>query len=423
MLLITNFNLGQEKSKVIIINQYSSLDDLLYYGFQNSPALKAGFSRWKAALENVSQAGVLPDPKLTFAYFLKEVETRVGPQQSKIGIMQKFPWFGKRKLKQNAAVEVASSEKQNFRNIKLLLSYTIKKYYYRFIFIRQKITILKKNIELLKYFEEVVKAKYQSGTADYNDLVKVRIEEKLLHNKLRSVKDSLAPAESKLNAVLNRPPGALLPEWQSIHVFDITYGLKQLSIWVLSNSPSLQALEYKYRASEIRIKLAKKNYYPDISLGLDYIITGDSLPGGSLRNDPVIVMAQINLPLNFSKIKAQVNQAGYYANMINQQKKEQKNALLSRLETVYYGYKDAGETADVYTESLIPLAKQSVNIVQSAYETNKADILSLIDSQRTLLGLELEYKRSIRERAEKSAELSMLAGKDLNRENENEKKN
>jgi hypothetical protein len=52
------------------------------------------FETWKAAIEQVPQARALPDPKFTYGYFIREVETRVGPQQQKFEIMQIFPWFG-----------------------------------------------------------------------------------------------------------------------------------------------------------------------------------------------------------------------------------------------------------------------------------------------------------------------------------------
>ena len=58
----------------------ASLDYFLRSAALNNPGLEAAFNRWKAALERVPQSRALPDPKFTYAYFIREVETRVGPQ-------------------------------------------------------------------------------------------------------------------------------------------------------------------------------------------------------------------------------------------------------------------------------------------------------------------------------------------------------
>ena len=76
-------------------NDLQVLPDYLRFASLNNADLKARFEEWKAALEQVPQAKALDDPKFTYSYFIEEVETRVGPQRNKFGIMQVFPWFGK----------------------------------------------------------------------------------------------------------------------------------------------------------------------------------------------------------------------------------------------------------------------------------------------------------------------------------------
>lgn len=91
--IIFGFQLAGEQINPtpVKITEESSLSDLSTYALLNNPGLKAAFNQWKAVLENVTQVRSLPNPKLTFAYFFREVETRVGPQKNKVGVMQMFP--------------------------------------------------------------------------------------------------------------------------------------------------------------------------------------------------------------------------------------------------------------------------------------------------------------------------------------------
>jgi len=76
-------------------NGLVTVQDYLRYAALNNAGLKAAFEQWRVAIEQIPQAEALPDPKFTYGYFIREVETRVGPQRQKFGIMQVFPWFGK----------------------------------------------------------------------------------------------------------------------------------------------------------------------------------------------------------------------------------------------------------------------------------------------------------------------------------------
>ena len=77
------------------LNEDAGLEQLLAYGAAVNPGLKAAFHKWQAALRKVDYAGALPDPKFSFAYFLREIETKVGPQQAKVSFSQMIPALGK----------------------------------------------------------------------------------------------------------------------------------------------------------------------------------------------------------------------------------------------------------------------------------------------------------------------------------------
>ena len=107
-----------------VLNDDSTIDDYLAYAALNNPKLKAAFGVWKAALHRIPQVRSLPDPKFNYAYFIREVETRVGAQEQKLGLSQMFPWFGKLQLKEDIAYEAANSAEQRYEaeKLKTLLS-------------------------------------------------------------------------------------------------------------------------------------------------------------------------------------------------------------------------------------------------------------------------------------------------------------
>jgi hypothetical protein len=103
------------------LTEASGLNNYLAYAALANPQLEAAFNRWKAALEMVTQAHTLPDPRFNYGYFIQEVETRVGPQEQRPGLSQMFPWFGKLKLRSEAAREGTNAALQQYEAAKLKL--------------------------------------------------------------------------------------------------------------------------------------------------------------------------------------------------------------------------------------------------------------------------------------------------------------
>ncbi len=85
------------------IGEDASLEDCRAHAALASPRLRAGFETWRAALERIPQVGSLPDPRFTFAWFVRSVETRVGPQKRRYALHQTFPWFGTLSLREDVA--------------------------------------------------------------------------------------------------------------------------------------------------------------------------------------------------------------------------------------------------------------------------------------------------------------------------------
>jgi cobalt-zinc-cadmium efflux system outer membrane protein len=406
----------QQKLEKVEITENSTLHDLLAAAALNNRGLRAAFERWQGALARVSRVKALPDPQLTFAYFVREIETRVGPQQVKVGIMQMFPWFGKLKLKGNAAAEAANVRKQQYENIKRSLFYEVKTTYYDYYYAVRRVEVLKKNVELLENLESVIQVKYRTGSVSYASLVKIQVERDKLQDRLKSALDNLEPVKARLNAALNRPVHAPLPVPRETAMEDepVELSRERLEERLKANNPVLKAIDAMAAKSEIGIKLAKKNYYPDFSLGLDYMPTGEArMPGiPDSGKDPLAAMVSIRLPLWFKKNKAGVNEANALYRAALYQREEAENNLLARLETVLFKYRDAERKVKLYRESLLPRAQQALEVTRSAFEVGKADFLDFIDSQRMLLMFELEYEEARTLHAQRLAELQMMVGKE-----------
>ncbi len=312
------------------LTESSGLSDYLAYAALNNPGLEAAFNRWKAALEQVPQVKALPDPRFTYLYYIREVETRVGPQRQGIGIAQVFPWFGKLSLRGDVAAEAANAVRKRYDAVKLKLFFKVKDAYYEYYYLGKNVAVTRENINLVKHLESVARSRYKTAVGMHPDVIRAQVEIGKLEDRYQTLLDLRQAIAARLNAALNRPVEAEVPWPSEINVQDVNVEDEDLLAELMAENPELQALDFEIDRNKHAIELAKKNYYPDFNLGLNFIDTG-SASGNPPDDgkDPVTAMISLNLPLWREKYDAGVREARarYYA--ARQDRTEKTNSLVS----------------------------------------------------------------------------------------------
>ena len=396
----------------VVFADNTTLDDYLAYAAIHNPGLEAAFNRWKAAIERISQVRALPDPRFNYRYFIENVETRVGPQEHGFGLSQAFPWFGKLELRAGVAEEAARAAHAQYEARKLHLFYRVKKAYYEYYYLARAIAVVKENRDLVKYLEEVARTRFKTAEARHPDVIRAQVELGKLDDRLRTLEDLSGPMAARLNALLNRPIDAHLPSPRQIAEEPVVLDDKRLFDQLEKDNPELAVLQYQIAQQRESIRLARKDYYPDFSLGVDYIDTGGAvMPGVSdSGNDPVSVGFSIDIPLWRDKYDAAVREslAGFGA--ATKARIDRHNTLQADLKTALYYFHDAERKINLYRDTLVPKAKQGLKATEAAFRTGSASFIDLIDAERVLLEFGLAFERALTDRANRLAEIAMLVG-------------
>jgi outer membrane protein TolC len=395
------------------LTKSSGLSDYLSYAALNNPGLEAAFNRWKAALERIPQVRALPDPRFNYLYYVQEVETRVGPQRHGLGVSQVFPWFGKLKLRGDVATEAAHAARKRYEAVKLKLFFEVKDAYYEYYYLAKNVAITKENVNLVKHLESVARSRYKAAAGRHPDVVRAQVEIGKLEDRYQTLLDLQKPIVARLNAVLNRPVEADIPWPSEISIENVNTVDAELLSQLTVENPELQALDFEISRNRQAIELAKKDYYPDFNLGLNFIDTDTSSVGSPPDDgkDPVIAMISLNLPLWRDKYDAGVREAKAQFYAARQDRKEKTNSLSSDLKMASYRLRDAGRKIDLYGDALLPKARESLKVTESGYLATTGSFTDLIDAQRVFLEFALAYERALTDHAQSLAKLEMLVGR------------
>ncbi len=232
----------------------------------NNAGLKAAFEQWKAALQQVRQAGALPDPQFTYGNYIDEVETKEGHRSQNLQLMQMFPWFGTLQARTDAAAAAAQAAKKRYEAAKLELFFEVKDAFFEYVYLASAIEIAKENLELAKHFEEVARIKYTTSEAGHPDVIRAQFEIAKMADELKALEELRKPLSARLNAALNRKDPNVLPWPEKEQYRTVALSRQQLMEALKSQNPELAAMDFELQAARSRLELAKKRFYPDLSL-------------------------------------------------------------------------------------------------------------------------------------------------------------
>jgi len=392
------------------LTEHSPLSDYLSYAALNNPGLEAAFNRWRAALKKVPQVTALPEPRFTYAYYIQEVETRVGPQRHKLGLSQTLPWFGKLGAKGEVALWAAEAEKARYEAIKQELFFEVADAYYDYYFLCMRLLVTEDHFELMTALEAVARKSYAAGVATNSDLIKAQVELARQEDMIHTLRDLAHPTAARLNAALGRPANAPLPWPARIEYTDVCLSADDLRAWLREGAPQLAELTAVARMEEKKKELAGLDYYPDLTLGLDYIETDKArMPNVSdSGKDPVIVSASVNLPIWGKKYRAAEEEAELLRLAALSKRVDVENRLGARLELAIFEVRDADRKIELYRDALVPKARQALEVSERSFSAGKSGFIDVIDAQRTLLDFELEAERAFVERERAFAGIEKL---------------
>lgn len=378
----------QAKESVFVA---TTLEEYLHQAQTENPDLKAFQARYEAAMQRAPQVSSLPDPMLQVTHFVESVQTRTGPQENIFMLSQRFPWFGKLSSKENVASAEAEALWYVYQSRQLLLARKVATSYFDYGFTGKAIILTSENLDWLAELEPIVEENVRGG-GEINALLRLKVEVGKIADKLASLKQKRLVQSARLSELVAVTGGTVLP-WPQLETPEIVaLEAQPLLEAVKLNNPELKIIERRIHSAEARQEIARLASYPDFTVGVNYIQIGDpevnpNTPDAG--NDPWGITASMNIPLWFEKNEAARAEAMAGKRAVTYAYANRANALAAEMRSSLAFLHDANRRLELYGDELLGLAEQAVENSRASYESGRTGILEVIDSERSLLDLQL----------------------------------
>ncbi len=403
---------GGDDSSAPRLSADSRPDDFVRYGLYNSPHVEAAYQRWRAVAERLPQVSALPDPRVTAGFFVNEVETRVGPQQARFGVQQTFPWAGKLQDRQEAAGRAAMAAWWRFEAARLSVTERIVTTMYELAYLDAAIAISEENLELLESFEQVVRARYRVGAGSHPELIRVQVELGQVEDRVAQLYSMRPSYVSQLNAVLNRDSATEIASFGRLPAQVVDADTEELALIARRTNPELLALDEQVEQQRVLAEVARKDGLPDVTLGLDYIVTDEAANSAVSESgdDPVMLSLGVTIPIWREKYDAGVREAIARRLVAANDRADQANQLVAGVERTWFEHTDADRRVRLFERTLIPKAEESLRASLAGFRAGGTNFLDLLDAERTLLEFAVAAERARADRGKSLAQLNTLVG-------------
>lgn len=397
--LLTNFSQAEPLT----------LEQAIQRAEANNPRLQAIQAQALAAQERVASAGALPDPKAQFTYFGESVETRTGPQEAIYSLNQTVPW--PKKLSTRKAL--AEAQSAAFSDRHELGIYEVRNQvtqrYVEVAYLEKAVLSTQANLDLIADTYAIVEEQVRGGQS-INALLRLEVERERVSDQLGRLKQQRVEQRDHLAALLAMDAAELGHQFEIPSGSRAPYDKQSLLTSVELTNPELQALRRGIDGSGERVELARLERYPDFTFGLNYIQVGNEGSAPDAGTDPWAVTVAVNLPIWEGKNRAAIASATAEKRASEAIYRERLLQLKAELNSLLTRRTDNQKRSARYKDDLIPLAEQALENSRTAYESNQVSVLELIDSERALLELNLNYWRAVAHILQIDASIEALTG-------------
>ncbi|MGZ3568213.1 MAG: TolC family protein [Thermodesulfobacteriota bacterium] len=392
-----------------------NVDQLADEALQNNPEILAAKRKWEVYKEKIPQASALEDPMFSFGII--NLPTSFSFHQEdmtmkEFSISQKFPFPGKRPLMKAMASKEAEAVFTEIQGKVHQIIRDVKTAYYDLSHVYRTTEVTQMNKRILEDFAKIAETRYSVGEGIQQDVFKAHVEVSKMVDDLIMLDQRKRALEAKLKALLSRPPETNVGEPEEVTFKKFPYTLEELQKMALEMNPTLKGMKKMIEAKEKAYALAKREYYPDFNFRFAYG-QRDKLMG--MRQDDMLTgMVEINIPI-FYKWKQEPKVAEKKAEILaaEAQYRAMKNEVLFMIADMSSMTQRLERQIDLYRTGIIPQASLQISSAMSAYRVNKADFMTLLDSQMTLYKYELEYHQALTEYEKSVANLGATIGKQL----------
>jgi outer membrane protein TolC len=291
--------------------------------------------------------------------------------------------------------------------VRLRVRVEVRKAFFDLLLAQEEMRIHDQHVDIAHQAIEAARIKYTVGKVPQQDVLKAELAMTRLEEHIIRFERDAEVARIRMNTLLGRDSATPIRVEGDFGVGAELPAEKQLRQLSLQSRPDLLEAQAAADISRREQALAGKAYVPDFSVAGGYML----MPTGSNPRNNYMFEGSVTLPwLNRHKHDAEISESTIKVTEQDAEVAAMRNATFGRIDEALAEANSAQRLARMYHDSLEPQAESTLHAAVIAYENNQTDLLDLIDSQMTVIDVNLAWLQSMGDFATSMSDLELAVG-------------
>jgi cobalt-zinc-cadmium efflux system outer membrane protein len=377
-----------------------------------NPAIHAAVREVQGLGYRVPQVTSLDDPMVSIVPPTGDmIETAAGMMDGSVGVTQRIPYPGKLRAKGRIAEQAVRVALDRLADVRIRTVADVRRAYYQYYLAQVSDGLTRRSADLLRQIHDVATARYRSGLATQQDVLRAEVELYGLTNELIAIDQQAATAVARLNALMDRRVDASLPAPSPLDLAAVDWKLEDAMGRAVEASPRIAARRNQLARDLEAVKLARLQYVPDLTVGYTYtFIAAPALSPVATGDDAWNLSLGVNLPIWWQRLRAGVLEGNAQVLRSVAELEEVRNLVFFALQDTLARIDTHYRRAVIQRDVIVPRAWQAVEVSLSDYEAGRLEFTAVIDNWRKWLDHSLAYERSLAALEQAFADLEQLVG-------------
>jgi len=340
---------------------------------------------------------------------------------TQLQLMQMVPVGGKLAIAGRIASAEASAQAERARDIEWELRGDAAMLFYDLYRTDRQLAVARETLRLVEDIRRIADAMYRVGDGRQADVLRANVEIARMVQDTIGMMAMRTEMAARLNALRDRAADAPVGTPALPAFPDSLPSLESLLHEAQTGRPMVKAGEREVDAAQARASLARREIWPDLTIGLQYgrqratmAGTDPAMPSERRTQSMGSLMIGATVP-----IFARSRQLRMREEMTAMERMAEADLAAMRAETrgrvaaVHARLVKARALTALYRNTVIPQAEATVTSALAAYRVGSVDFMTLLDDRMTVNEYRQELSALEAEHGKALAELEMFLGREL----------
>ncbi len=374
---------------------------------EKNPSLDAARHGIRAAQARVHQAGAFEDPMVDVGVAPLSIGPSRAPFGFEVGVSQKLPWFGKRAFESEASEADAAAAKSDYETVKRDLALSAVMLYDAYFVAARSLEINGEHVALMRAIHDNAIAQFGAGRGSAGDALMAETELTHMEHDAMLLATERDVTMAQMNELLHRSPELPLPPPPKELPLpgEPDAGASDNTTQAIARRPDIVAAEQRARAEQARAEGAERQAYPDITLSTSYNNMWD------MPQHRWMVGVGLNLPFQTGPRSGAADEARAMRSQLLSEAARMTDAARTGAFVARRQLEESKHVLELFERRLLPVARQAIDAARAGFITSQSQFTTVIEAERTLRRLELEYQMRRAEYVRRRAELDRALGR------------